>query len=108
MVFCVWTGRRNACSLVRWLIAPGTTGVWLLSMVHDTPLPFANYQYFWGVIDAAGKDMGFTSLYSKMKLPTPLMTLVGHVCDFISWSIGRQLRVNTFTVSVNGGVLQRS
>lgn len=77
-------------------------------MVYDIALPFVNYQYFWGVIDAAGKDMGFTSLYSKMKLPTPLMTLVGHVCDFISWSTGRQLRVNSFTVSVNGGVLQRS
>lgn len=77
-------------------------------MVYDTAFPFANDQYFWGVIDAAGKDMGFTSLYSKIKLPTPLMTLVGHVCDFISWSIGRQLRVSTFTVSVNGGLLQRS
>ena len=46
-------------------------------------------------------DMGFTSLYSKMKLPRPLMTLVGHVCDFISWGIGRKLRVNSFTVSVS-------
>ncbi|CAM9654196.1 unnamed protein product, partial [Laminaria digitata] len=58
------------------------------------------WQYFWGVIDAAGKDMGFTSLYSKIKLPAPLMTLVGHVCDFISWSIGRQLRVSSFTVKM--------
>lgn len=77
-------------------------------LVYDIALPFANDQYFWGVIDAAGKDMGFTSLYSKIKLPAPLMTLVGHVCDFISWSIGRQLRVSSFTVSVNDDVLERS
>lgn len=60
------------------------------------------------MIDAAGKDMGFTSLYSKMKLPRPLMTLVGHVCDFISWGIGRKLRINSFTVSVNYGVVRHS
>lgn len=44
--------------------------------------------------------MGFQSLFTKAKLPAPLMIVVGYICAFIGWVLGRKLRVNPFTVRV--------
>lgn len=70
----------------------------MLSTKQHIDCPFSTAKYFWRVIDAAGVAMGFKSLFSKVKLPALLMTVVGYICAFIGWVIGRKLRVNPFTV----------
>ena len=55
-------------------------------------------QKFWHVLNSAVLAMGFTDLFSKFKLPTPLMLFLGNLCDLISWLTGRKLKLNAFAV----------
>jgi len=52
------------------------------------------------VVDEAIVGMGFTSLWSKYKLPAWLLYPVAYVCDGIGWLIGKKLKLNPFNVTV--------
>jgi len=55
-------------------------------------------QKFWHVLNVAIMAMGFTDIFSKFKLPTPLMLFLGYVCDAVGWLIGKKLKLNVFSV----------
>ena len=56
------------------------------------------FTYFWKSVDEAVVGMGFTSLWSKFKLPTWFLYPVAYICEIISWLLGRKLKLMTFNV----------
>jgi nucleoside-diphosphate-sugar epimerase len=62
---------------------------------HPDPRGFLK---FWPTIDTAIVAMGFTSLYSKFKLPYLLLMALAYVCEMISWVTGKTLKLNVFNV----------
>ncbi|KAL3764722.1 hypothetical protein ACHAWU_001552 [Discostella pseudostelligera] len=58
------------------------------------------YLIFWKILDEAVIAMGFTSLWSKMKLPTLLLMFLAIICDFIGKLLGITVKLNKFNVTV--------
>lgn len=44
--------------------------------------------------------MGFTSIWSKFKLPYWFIMPIAYLCDVFGWLIGRRLKLNPFNVRV--------
>mmetsp|Transcript_11499 Transcript_11499/g.32615 ORF Transcript_11499/g.32615 Transcript_11499/m.32615 type:complete len:353 (+) Transcript_11499:119-1177(+) len=57
-------------------------------------------QKFWGVIDSAVKRMGYPSLYTKSKLPVPLLMVLAFICNVVGYLTGRKLKLTPFTVKM--------
>eukprot|EP00656_Telonema_subtile_P025725 TRINITY_DN2775_c0_g1_i2.p2 TRINITY_DN2775_c0_g1~~TRINITY_DN2775_c0_g1_i2.p2 ORF type:complete len:397 (-),score=103.68 TRINITY_DN2775_c0_g1_i2:305-1495(-) len=64
----------------------------------DTHPHKEGYSEFWVDLDRAIVGMGFTSIWSKYKLPRWLMMGVAGVCDFAGWLFGTKIKLNTFGV----------
>jgi nucleoside-diphosphate-sugar epimerase len=58
------------------------------------------YCIFWKELDKAVVGMGFPSLWSKFKLPFPLLYCIALVCDFVGWIVGTTFKLNVFNVFV--------
>lgn len=58
------------------------------------------YLIFWEIMDEAVIAMGFPSLYSKMKLPKPLLFFLAYICEFFGWLLGTTFKLNYFNVLV--------
>ncbi|GMH89170.1 hypothetical protein TrVE_jg3131 [Triparma verrucosa] len=57
-------------------------------------------QKFWHVLNVAIVAMGFTDIFSKFKLPTLLMIVLGYISEAIGWLIGKKLKLNVFSVKM--------
>jgi nucleoside-diphosphate-sugar epimerase len=64
---------------------------------HPDPRGFA---YFWKAADELVVAQGFTSIWSKMKLPLWFLMPIAYLCSLIGWIIGRNLKLNPFNVRV--------
>eukprot|EP00045_Choanoeca_perplexa_P009180 m.87592 g.87592 ORF g.87592 m.87592 type:complete len:404 (+) comp14784_c0_seq4:1409-2620(+) len=58
------------------------------------------YAHFWEVVDQAVVGMGFTSLYTRWKLPDWFLMPIAHVCDAVGYVTGARLKLNPFNVRV--------
>ncbi len=53
---------------------------------------------FWRVIDEAVIGMGFTSIWTKLRLPVALLWLIALVCELIGALCGVRMKLNRFGV----------
>eukprot|EP00672_Neobodo_designis_P014177 CAMPEP_0174870184 /NCGR_PEP_ID=MMETSP1114-20130205/69220_1 /TAXON_ID=312471 /ORGANISM="Neobodo designis, Strain CCAP 1951/1" /LENGTH=424 /DNA_ID=CAMNT_0016105453 /DNA_START=27 /DNA_END=1301 /DNA_ORIENTATION=- len=75
-------------------------GKFYIATDGDThPEPDA-YCIFWKELDQAVVAMGFTSLWSKFKLPFPLLYALALVCELVGWVLGTTFKLNVFNVFV--------
>ena len=44
------------------------------------------------------RNVGFVSIWGKVKLPDWVLLPAGHACDLISWCTGTHLKLNAFAV----------
>ena len=58
------------------------------------------YLLFWKIMDEVVMAMGFTSLWSKAKLPTGLLMFLAAICEFIGNLLGITMKLNKFNVTV--------
>jgi nucleoside-diphosphate-sugar epimerase len=57
-------------------------------------------QKFWHVINRMGLELGFADLFQKIKLPVPFLMVIGYICEFVGWVIGKKLKLNVFNVKM--------
>lgn len=85
---------------------PGSPALGKFYVITDGP-----EQKFWSVLDQAVVGMGFTSLWSKMKLPTTFMMCLAYITVFVGniWAfcsgtpkheVNKYLRLNPFAVKM--------
>lgn len=58
------------------------------------------YLIFWEVLNEAIIAMGFTSLYTRMKLPKTLLLVVATICEILGKILGVTMKLNRFNVIV--------
>jgi nucleoside-diphosphate-sugar epimerase len=64
---------------------------------HDDPRGCCE---FWRSLDEAIVYMGFTSIWSKFKLPYYFIMPLAYLCSVIGWILGINIKLNPFTVTV--------
>jgi nucleoside-diphosphate-sugar epimerase len=58
------------------------------------------YLIFWEILNEAIIAMGFTSLYTKMKLPKTLLLVLATICELLGKLLGVTMKLNRFNVIV--------
>jgi len=66
----------------------------------DTHPYQAGYAHLWESLDEAVVGMGFTSLWSKFKLPYMLLMGLAYVCSFFGWLLKTKFKLIPFNVTV--------
>lgn len=66
----------------------------------DTHSQKEGYGYFWVELDKIVVQLGFTSLFSKFKLPYWFLMIIAYICNFIGWVLGIKLKLNPFNIKV--------
>jgi len=66
----------------------------------DTHTHKEGYGLFWEELDHVVVAMGFTSLWSKFKLPYWFLMLLAYICVLVGWMMGKKLKLNPFNVKV--------
>jgi len=83
-------------------LQPGSTVLGKFYIVTDGKTHPNGEQYlvFWEIMDEAVRGMGFTSLWSKAKLPKALLFFLAYICEFVGSILGTTFKLNYFNVLV--------
>lgn len=90
----------HALVIAERVLRPGSPAIGRFYIVTDGdthPHP-EGYLVFWRTIDEAVTSMGFTSIWTKMRLPVALLWVVAYVCELIGWLFGMRMKLNRFAV----------
>eukprot|EP00611_Tribonema_gayanum_P031056 TRINITY_DN8833_c0_g1_i1.p1 TRINITY_DN8833_c0_g1~~TRINITY_DN8833_c0_g1_i1.p1 ORF type:complete len:366 (-),score=106.07 TRINITY_DN8833_c0_g1_i1:422-1489(-) len=76
-------------------LRPGSPALGKFYIVTD-----GGYQIFWKVLDRAVVAMGFTSIWTKTKLPYLLLMVLAYICNVIGFLLRTKMRLNPFNVKM--------
>ena len=74
---------------------------WVVIVCDGDTHPYTEgYAHFWKTVDRIGMSMGFTSLWSMMKLPDWFLYPIAYICKGVTALTGKQVKLNPFNVAV--------